>query len=166
MKRTRSAAVNGVEPKRVLVISPHPDDESVGCGGAIRDHVTRGAAVRVVFLSSGERGGHGRSPEETIPIREAEARAAADILGVEQIEVWRQPDGAFRATSGLVARLSDTLRAWRPQVVYVTHEREMHPDHRAACRLARRALRGAFPRGKQPPLRQYEVWTPLQRIDH
>jgi LmbE family N-acetylglucosaminyl deacetylase len=163
MKRIRSTSRNGHEPKRVLVISPHPDDESVGCGGAICEHVTHGASVRIVFLTSGEQGGHGRSPEETVRVREAEARAAAKILGVEAIEFWREPDGAFRATWAGVARLQETLRQWRPQVVYVTHDREMHPDHRAACRLVRRAL-AALP--SAPTVLQFEVWTPLQRIDH
>ena len=139
MKRIRSTSRNGGAPQRVLVISPHPDDESFGCGGTIREHVTQGASVRVVFLTSGEKGGHGRNVDETIRMRESEARAAAKILGVDAIEFWREPDGALRSTNGIVERLRDTFREWRPQLVYVPHAREMHPDHRAACRLVRRA---------------------------
>ena len=44
----------------ILVIRPHPDDETIGCGGALCWHLTEGDAVRVVFLTSGEKGGHGR----------------------------------------------------------------------------------------------------------
>jgi len=148
MKGMRSPSGNGGAAKRVFVISPHPDDES----------------RRVVFLTSGEKGGHGRSAEETIRIREAEARVAAQVPGVEDVDFWREPDGAFRATSALAARLGDLLRQWRPQVLYVPHERETHPDHRAARRLVRRALRG-LSRAHSPAAMEFEVWTPLQRID-
>src|SRR5204862_5930569 len=72
--------------KRVLVISPHPDDESIGCGGTVRKHVEEGATVRAIFLTSGEKGGHGQGEQATADIREAEARAAATILGIEHVE--------------------------------------------------------------------------------
>jgi len=45
--------------ERVLVISPHPDDESIGCGGTLHRYATEGATVKVAFLTSGEQGGHG-----------------------------------------------------------------------------------------------------------
>src|SRR5437879_1020111 len=109
MKRIQPTSRNGGAAKRVFVISPHPDDESIGCGGAIRSHVVCGASVRVVFLTSGENGGHGRSAEETIRIREAEARVAAQVFGVEDVDFRREPDGAFRATGALAARLGDVL---------------------------------------------------------
>src|SRR5262249_18052193 len=74
--------------RRILVISPHPDDESIGCGGALRKHALRGDEVRVVFLTSGEKGGHGRPLEETARARELEAATAAAILGLAGIEFW------------------------------------------------------------------------------
>src|SRR6185436_21151558 len=88
--------------KRVLVISPHPDDESIGCGGTLRGHVLAGDRVEVVFLTSGEAGGHGKPPDETARIREQEAKAAGSILGVRKIEFWKQPDSKVRVTKPLV----------------------------------------------------------------
>lgn len=149
---------------RVLVISPHPDDESIGCGGTLRGHVVAGDKVQVVFLTSGEGGGHGRPPEETALRREREASAAAAILGFAEIDFWREPDGKLRATRCAVERLRQKVKEWRPDILYVTHEREMHPDHRAAARLVRQALL-RFRSPLKPVVLMYEVWTPLQRMD-
>ena len=149
---------------RVLVVSPHPDDESLGCGGTLHQHVVHGDVVRAVFLTSGEQGGHGREREETARLREREATTASGILGLAHIEFWRQPDGALRTSGVLVDRLRRTLREWRPRFLYVTHEHEQHPDHRAAARLVRRAITGGRFRMTPPTVRLFEVWTPLQRI--
>jgi LmbE family N-acetylglucosaminyl deacetylase len=59
---------------RVLVISPHPDDEAIGCGGTLCEHIAQGDQVRVFFLTSGEKGGHGRGEAEFARVREAEAK--------------------------------------------------------------------------------------------
>ena len=77
----------------VLVLSPHPDDDAIGCGGAILHHTTQGDQVSVIYLTSGEGGGHGRPPTETARLRENEARTAAEIMGVISVEFWRLPDG-------------------------------------------------------------------------
>jgi LmbE family N-acetylglucosaminyl deacetylase len=153
--------------KRVLVISPHPDDEAIGCGGTLRGHVLRGDSVHVIFVTSGEKGGHGRSPEETIPIREGESERARQILGVERIEFWRERDGRIQVRPPIVHRLATKLRKWSPDVVYVPHDREMHADHRAAARLVRAAF-GVLAGNGQPihaDVLMYEVWTPLTRMD-
>jgi LmbE family N-acetylglucosaminyl deacetylase len=153
------------EPQRVLVLSPHPDDEAIGCGGTLRRHVLAGDEVRLLFLTSGENGGHGAPPEVTAQVREAEARAAADILGFSRIEFWRQPDGHLRVNGNLIGRLQALVKAWRPHLIYVTHPAEMHPDHRAAARLVRQSLSASRPGRPVPVVRMYEVWTPLQRMD-
>ena len=148
---------------RILVLSPHPDDESIGCGGTLCRHAQAGDEVYVVFLTSGEKGGHGRPVAETIRVREGEARAAAKILGITQLEFWHEPDGNLRATPAVVGKLRAKLKAIRPDVIYVTHDQEMHPDHRGAFRLLRRALNEA--EGKRPDVLMYEVWTPTQKLD-
>jgi len=150
---------------RVLVISPHPDDESIGCGGTLRRHVVDGDVVHAIFLTSGEKGGHGRSIEETGQMREREAAEAAAILGISRFEFWRQPDGAFRGTRQLVERLRTKIEEWKPETIYVTHDGEMLPDHRAAAQMVRRVLTGFQSFSVKPIVHMYEVWTPLQQMD-
>src|SRR5688500_14721012 len=101
----------------IIVIAPHPDDEAIGCGGTIRRHVERGDAVHVIFLTSGEKGCRGRELSETAQIREAEAESAKAILGIAEIDFWRQPDGALEPTDELVARLVSKLEESQPDIV-------------------------------------------------
>jgi len=147
---------------RILVLAPHPDDEAIGCGGTLLKHAKHGDEIHVVFLTSGEKGGHGRPEAETVRVREAESHRATRILGVRKIEFWHLPDGAVRPTRGAIDRLRKKLKQFKPGTIYVTHEREMHPDHRGAARLLRKALEGA--KGNQADVLGYEVWTPIQKL--
>lgn len=144
----------------MLVLSPHPDDEAIGCGGTLRKHVLEGHAVFVVFLTSGEAGGHGI--EDAGETREREAEASASILGLTDIEFWRLGDGQVRAVGQTVDRLAKHLTALDPDFVYVTHDREMHPDHRASGRILRAAV--AKTGMSSLEVRTYEVWTPMQEM--
>jgi LmbE family N-acetylglucosaminyl deacetylase len=150
----------------VLVISPHPDDESIGCGGAICKHVDEGDIVQVIFLTSGEKGGHGKSEEETSKQREMEAQHAAEILKLSGIEFWKQPDGKFEASFDNVARLVNKIEAFRPTIIYVPHGEEQHPDHRAAALLVRLAVNKLAADFRKPLILMYEVWTPIQKMDY
>jgi N-acetylglucosamine malate deacetylase 1 len=146
----------------VWVVAPHPDDESIGCGGAVCLHRQRGERVRVVFLTSGERGIEGVSPEAAQAIREAEAAEALDVLGVGQMNFLRLPDlGLAEAVKPAAGRLAEVFRADPPSLIYVPHSGESHPDHEAALPIVRAALALAFPARPLPELRAYEVWTPM-----
>ena len=144
----------------VLIVSPHPDDEAIGCGGTIARHVAEGDHVRVLFLTSGENGGHGRPPAEMGPIREQEARAAAQVLGVEAVLFWRLTDGGVQVTAELVRRLREMLTGLGVERIYVPHPAEWHPDHQAAAMLVRAAIQGL-----SVDVLGFEVWTPLTTID-
>jgi N-acetylglucosamine malate deacetylase 1 len=144
----------------VLVVCAHPDDESVGCGGTLRQHVLDGDEVFAVFLTSGEGGGHGEADHGATRMREA--RRAAAILGISHVEFWGEPDGALRVRRALVERLSALIDALRPDLLYAPQPNDDHPDHRAAARLV---LRAADAASNRPQIRWFEIWSPLPDMD-
>jgi N-acetylglucosamine malate deacetylase 1 len=146
----------------ILVLSPHPDDESLGAGGSIIRHSDEGDTVHVVFVTSGERGGHGRDPTETTRVREGEARVAARILGVTTVQFWREPNGSIDVGERLTGRLRDLVSTLEPTALYAPHPGESHPDHATVSILATSLLQATSP----PRLLGYEVWTPIAHIDH
>ena len=148
----------------VVVIAPHPDDEAIGCGGAIRLHVDHGDQVYAVFLTSGEAGLKRLPPEAAWQVREGEAREAAKILGIASTIFLRQPDWCLGdAIDQAAAALAPALAQASPGLIYVPHAREWHPDHRAAIPILRAAL--AATEYSAPSVLAYEVWTPLENHD-
>ena len=148
----------------VLVVAPHPDDEAIGCGGTILRHTGRGDTVHVAFLSSGELGLGHLEAGEARDVREREARAAGEVLGVERLAFMRGPDWTLGddVESG-ASWLCGIVEARPPDVVYLPHATEWHPDHKAAHAIVHAAAeRNGLARSA---LLSYEVWTPLPEWD-
>lgn len=137
--------------KGVVVVAPHPDDESLGCGGLIATAVAQGRAVRIVIVSDGV-GSHPNSPSyppaRLRALREDEARAAAARLGVaaQHVSFLRLPD-RFVPTTGPEAQaaiqaLQAIVREAAAGAVFVTWAHDPHGDHVASAALAASAVRG------------------------
>ena len=149
----------------ILVVAPHPDDETLGCGGTLIKHARRGDRVSVVFLTSGELGLKQMPREEAWRIREREAQEAACVLGLADARFLRCPDWFLgEHIEEATGALRVVLLEQRPELVYVPHELEWHPDHKAALAALRLALAGLDE--KTPVIRTFEVWTPLPEYDH
>jgi LmbE family N-acetylglucosaminyl deacetylase len=148
----------------VMVIAPHPDDESIGCGGAICLHRRRGQSVHVVFLTSGELGLKELPREKAWEVREEEARCAAEILGLTGLTFLRLSDWFLGdAVEDAANLLRPYLQREKPKLLYLPHPDEWHPDHRAVLPIVQTALTNE---GDIPvEFRAYEVWTPLSRYD-
>jgi LmbE family N-acetylglucosaminyl deacetylase len=132
--------------KRVVVFAPHPDDEVLGCGGALADLLGRGAQVDVVLVTDGAAGAEGPEDRARIAsLRLEESRRALDALGGGRLHAGDLPD------RGLADRLSEVealLARWLvealPDLVFAPSPVETHPDHRAvAAALFRLAARPA-----------------------
>ncbi|TGE21158.1 PIG-L deacetylase family protein [Hymenobacter metallicola] len=148
-----------------LVVIPHPDDESLGCGGLLALLRQSGQPVRAVLISDGTMS-HPNSrkfpPAARQALREAELRQALTILGADAAELrcLGLPDGAVppQGAAGFTAAVRQ-LRAWveeaRPATVLLPWRRDPHPDHRATHQLVQAALQGL------PVVRQleYVVWA-------
>jgi len=149
----------------VLVLAPHPDDEVLGCGGAVCQHTAAGDRVVVAFLTSGELGLKQMPREKAWRIREREAQAAAKILGLAALEFLRGPDwGLAEAKTKVAQRLRRILEREKPELIYLPHPGDWHPDHQATLPLLCAAAKRIGL--KAPELRAYEVWTPLPEFDH
>src|SRR5438552_19143198 len=125
----------------VLVIAPHPDDESIGCGGTLRLRTWCRDRVVAVFLTSGELGLKHLPREKAWAIREQEAREAAKILGLAKVHFLRQPDWSVGDHIPEAAKaLRPFLKKEKPALIYLPHPAEWHPDHKAALPVLRSAL--------------------------
>ncbi len=127
-------------PKRVLVVAPHPDDEVFGCGGMLAWHARLGAEARVVVLSDGRAGDPSALEADIESKRQAESRAAGEVLGVHDYRFLAFPDGKLGSSPDLVARLVQEIEDFDPDLVYGPSPQELHPDHRAAARALVAAL--------------------------
>jgi LmbE family N-acetylglucosaminyl deacetylase len=150
----------------VLVIAPHPDDEAIGCGGTIALHVRRGDRVFTVFLTSGEAALKHLSREKAWQLRESEAQAAAEVLGTADLTFLRRQDWSLsESTEEAAIALRPILARESPNVIYLPHPGEWHPDHKVSLSVIRRTLsKDEYP--QLPILRCYEFWTPLAQCDH
>jgi LmbE family N-acetylglucosaminyl deacetylase len=117
-----------------LVIAPHPDDESIGCGGSLIRHIKAGSRVKVIFLTYGDKGDYdGRYGKDYIKIRMKSARKALNVLGVTDYEFWGYSDREFHlSVQDARIRLSRTIEAFHPALIYAPSPFEVHPDHKGA----------------------------------
>lgn len=155
--------------ERVVVLAPHMDDETIGCGGTLARHARAGAAITVVFLTDGRQGGGPRlknlrgeelkaEEQRLIATRKAEAQRALQQLGVQSTVFLDVEDGALAHDSSAAPRLRAILERERPELVYVPYFLEQHADHLAASTILLDATRDGGPRFQ---CLGYEVWTPL-----
>ena len=147
------------------MVAPHPDDEAIGCGGALLHHADRGDAIHVAFLSSGELGLKHMDPADAGELREREAVAAMAVLGIAETTFLRRSDRFVEEdVDGLAEEVADLIAEHSADLVYAPHRDEGHSDHRAGYAVAVEAARRQGLEGDA--LRLYEVWTPMSRFDH
>jgi N-acetylglucosamine malate deacetylase 1 len=154
-----------VSDRSALIVAPHPDDETLGCGGLIALKRAQGIPVQVVFITDGG-ASHSWHPQfqdgGIAPIRRQEALAALEILGVAaaQVHFFDQRDGQLKWVEAadrqsVVDRLSALLTDHAPGEIYVTHRADRSTDHEVTYGLVRSAVAAA---GIPVDLWQYPIW--------
>ncbi len=140
-----AATITGSGP--CLVLAPHPDDESLGCGGLIAQTASR---AHVAILTDGTMS-HPNSPSYPAArlkaVREAEAADAVAVLGVPAARLLflRYQDAAAprwgTALRHAGDRVADLIRSRGIRTVLASWRHDPHCDHLAAHRIAARACR-------------------------
>jgi len=133
---------------RLMAVLAHPDDESLAMGGTLARYADEGWETFLVTATRGENGRHGLakrwSPGALARVREAELRAACDVLGISEVSFLDYEDGALdRAWAAeAIDRIATHFERVRPDVV-VTFGPEGaygHPDHIAISQFTSAAV--------------------------
>ena len=140
-----------------MVIAPHPDDEVLGCGGTIARHVQQGDEVHIVVVTRGTPDLF--PPERTERVRR-EARQAHDVLAVTETHFLDLPAALLDTVPKYrqATEISSAIEKVPPEVLYLPHHGDLHPDHGAASLAALVAARPS----PQCPVRKllcYETLT-------
>jgi LmbE family N-acetylglucosaminyl deacetylase len=147
--------------QRVLAVAPHPDDETIGCGGVLARHRACNDEVCIAYITDGRRSrALGLGPEEMARRRREEAMASAAALGVDQVEWFDLLEGEW-ADEQLEPGLQALLRRFAPQIVYAPSRVDFHPEHARVARVLALALAEA-PADTQ--VRVYQVQVPLTSV--
>jgi LmbE family N-acetylglucosaminyl deacetylase len=135
-----------------MAVLAHPDDESLGFGGALAKYAAEGVETYLVTATRGERGWTGDPADYPGPtalgrIREAELRAAAKVLGLREVRFLNYIDGDLDQANPAeaTAKIARHLRRVRPHVVLTFDPQGAygHPDHIAICQLTTAAVLAA-----------------------
>lgn len=149
-----------------LVVAPHPDDETLGCGGVMALLRTLGYPVHVLVMSDGTLS-HPRSLKYPAPrlraLREAETLEALSTLGIGETEVTflRLADGAIPSSESpgipeVVARCRRCLEKLMPETIFLPWRDDPHPDHRATWKLI--STLAIVDLDNSPRIIEYPIW--------
>jgi LmbE family N-acetylglucosaminyl deacetylase len=135
---------------RALAVVAHPDDLEYGAASAVARWTAQGKQVAYCLATSGEAGIDGMAPEEAGPLREAEERASARVVGVDEVEFLGLPDGMLEYGLPLRREIAAAVRRHRPDVaVSMNHHDTFAPgalnqaDHIAVGRAVIDGVRDA-----------------------
>jgi N-acetylglucosamine malate deacetylase 1 len=148
------------EPSRgkLLVLSPHPDDDIFGCGGALRRAHLKGSEITAVYMTDGSRGGGSYPEEDLVRIRKDEAKRAARMIGIDELIFLGHKDTRLEYSQSSVAELKKILDRIKPDAIFLPFMLDKHPDHLATNEI----FIGAAESYKGNPMCYgYEIWTPI-----
>lgn len=147
--------------KRIIVFAPHPDDETLGCGGTIIKKIKEGCNISLVFITDGTKSASKK-------IRREEAKAAAHILGVKKrnIVFLGFEDMSLERNKYIVQeKVIEILKEQFPVEVYFTLKEDAHSDHSVLNSIVKNSIETL---SLHVIMYQYIIWTntiwPLWKI--
>jgi LmbE family N-acetylglucosaminyl deacetylase len=164
--RLRSTRLSMGALNTVLVVAPHPDDESFGCGGTLAQLAKKGASLHIAFITDG-RASHPfhpvLTPKEIAERRKEEAVCAANMLGIGagNLTFMDAPDGELTMLEredprNIVEEIALLLGRVEPDAVLLPCRSDGSSEHDAAFRLVQRAVEKS---GTHPRIVEFPIWS-------
>ena len=124
--------------KNILSIHAHPDDTEAFCSGTLALLKVQGYHITIATMTAGGMGGINSTEEETIALRELEAKKAASELGADYI-CLKGKDGFLYDTEELRLKTLELIRETQAGIVITHLPFDYHSDHRVTCQIVEAA---------------------------
>jgi LmbE family N-acetylglucosaminyl deacetylase len=145
---------------RVIVFSPHFDDDVIGCGGTLHKHARSGDELMIIYFTDGRQGDPTfQDKGQLMRKRKEEAIEATRILGIKRHLFLDEPETRLRPRKEIIHRLSGLLKDFEPNIIYLPFFLDNHIDHLEVNRIFMKLVKHL---SIQPNIAAYEVWTPIQ----
>lgn len=141
---------------KILVVAPHPDDESIGCGGLLALYPNQ---IEILVLTDGRLGSKDNKPDDEAIIRKEQFLKFIDMSGIKKFYWQGIRDGNLSNHTDCV----DNIDFYKYTKIFLPGLFDNHPDHTAANFIILEILRK---KGIEPEIYQYEVHVPLGNITH
>jgi LmbE family N-acetylglucosaminyl deacetylase len=146
---------------KVLVIAPHPDDETLGCGGTLSRHKQEGDELYWVIVTgiSEDMGW----PEAAVKKRDAEIDAAAKKYGFAGMFNFCLPTTKVDTLplSDLIKKITNVYKKVEPEIIYMPFTRDVHTDHQ----LIAKALQSTFKWFRYPHIQKVLMYETLSETE-
>lgn len=150
-----------VEKGPWLVFAPHADDESFGMGGTLAKAADKGIETHLVIMTDGALGG---DQDDLVRIRQQEARAAAQILGMHPPVFLDNRDRQLHLSTVAQEQVKAAILSVQPAAVFFPGCFELHPDHRATAALVWQALQQIDDEAIVPVSYEVLVQSPINTL--
>ena len=127
---------------KILVVAAHPDDETIGCGGAIARHVSEGDEVGIITLTNGVSARVGANKKDELNRRDA-AEKAMNLLGAKWIGQGDFSDNGMDKNPLLeiIKYIEDSKETFYPDIIYTHTPHDLNIDHRVTTSAVLTAFR-------------------------
>jgi N-acetylglucosamine malate deacetylase 1 len=119
----------------ILAFGAHSDDVEIGMGGTIAKYSEKGLKIGICDLTDAELSSNG-----TVELRRQEALKASQILGVCIRETLALPDRGLFLQEEYIRRVAETIRKFKPDIVFAPYYKDRHPDHGNCARIVEEAV--------------------------
>lgn len=127
--------------KKVLVLAPHVDDETIGLGSTLFRHRDLGNQMALVYMTDGGGSQGHLSREDLLAARKSEGQEVGEAYGFQNLYFLDQPDGELDPDqAGLRERLLAIIDQEKPDIIYTPFLLDGHVDHVATSRLLIKVL--------------------------
>ena len=136
--------------KNIIIVAAHPDDEVLGCGGAISKLIKQGAKAHVLFIADGiSSRGVEKTDSALLQLRYEAGKKAAEILGVISISFENYPDNKLDTVPMLdiVKSIENKIEEIQPDTVFTHHSGDVNIDHR---RISEAVIVACRPQNQHP----------------